>query len=341
MTRESVAFSQKHTKQKKFKIDESINAHGHEYRQTLKGMFTRKFIYPSMIKINCVRRSSVSLWANRKSAANMCRRLKSDGLLDIGIYRGDKFNRLRFCIGTNISTSADVDMAAAAAFSRITLRLCSIILRRASSRSLRAVSACFEVSAFADLDAAFFVGVKRRLLATALEDSGGTSRVLSFTNKTCNMREESTIHGKTRTDMQCEAKVLTSIQLLARSSSISANIPFTCSTCNMTISQKPAKSSLVVGKDKERLQKIEKGYFQSTNIDKTSIPSAYKYPEAQVEMYLAEPPIPINSNPLQYCKTSPYTRLHEAAQKSVYQLGLWHLRDFSSAGMISSKKGVP
>ncbi|KAJ8875670.1 hypothetical protein PR048_023568 [Dryococelus australis] len=43
--------------------------------------------------------------------------------------------------------------------------------------------------------------------------------------------------------------------------------------------------------------------------------SAYRCPEAEVEMYIAEPPIPINSNPIQYWKTSPYTRLRKAAQK--------------------------
>ncbi|KAJ8874319.1 hypothetical protein PR048_025165 [Dryococelus australis] len=53
----------------------------------------------------------------------------------------------------------------------------------------------------------------------------------------------------------------------------------------------------------------------SNIIDKTSIPSAYMCPEDEVEMYLAEPPIPINSNPLHYWKTSPYTRLRKAAQK--------------------------
>ncbi|KAJ8894712.1 hypothetical protein PR048_000019 [Dryococelus australis] len=53
----------------------------------------------------------------------------------------------------------------------------------------------------------------------------------------------------------------------------------------------------------------------SNIINKASIPSAYMCPEAEFEMYLTEPPISINSNPLQHWKTSAYTRLRKAAQK--------------------------
>ncbi|KAJ8875183.1 hypothetical protein PR048_023078 [Dryococelus australis] len=62
-------------------------------------------------------------------------------------------------------------------------------------------------------------------------------------------------------------------------------------------------------------------------------------PEAEVEIYFAEPPIPINSNPLQYWKTSPCTSGRKAAKNICpHQLGLWHRRDFTSVGSTSSKK---
>ncbi|KAJ8881831.1 hypothetical protein PR048_018317 [Dryococelus australis] len=103
----------------------------------------------------------------------------------------------------------------------------------------------------------------------------------------------------------------------------------------------PANTSCDIPTDEEHDSKRLKGILSiySNIINKTSIPPAYKCPEAEVEMYLAEPPIPTNSIPLQYWKTSAYTRLHKAAQKYLSSPAgsVASERLSSSAGLIFSK----
>ncbi|KAJ8892141.1 hypothetical protein PR048_004721 [Dryococelus australis] len=100
----------------------------------------------------------------------------------------------------------------------------------------------------------------------------------------------------------------------------------------------PANTSRDEEHDSKRLKGMLSTY--SDIINKTSIPSAYRCPETEVEMYLAVSPIRINSNPLQYWKTSPYTRLHKAVQKYLSSPAgsVTSERLFSSAGLISSNK---
>ncbi|KAJ8889388.1 hypothetical protein PR048_008887 [Dryococelus australis] len=104
----------------------------------------------------------------------------------------------------------------------------------------------------------------------------------------------------------------------------------------------PANTTCGIPTDEEHDSKRLKGMLSiySDIINKRSMPFTYRCPEAEVEMYLTEPPIPINSNPLQYRKTSPYTRLHKAAQKYLSSPAgsVASERLFSSAGLISSKK---
>lgn len=111
------------------------------------------------------------------------------------------------------------------------------------------------------------------------------------------------------------------------------------------IADYPSVSSISNSTDeveKKRMKVSAMHSIYANIINQTSLPSTTNClsAETEVEMYLAEPLAPVDSDPLKYWLTAPHSRLRKAARKylSSPSGSVASERLFSAAGLVSSKK---